>query len=114
MSPINFSNFSDEEKMHYPMYSSSLPFRGSLNTADHYIANLYLNRTGISALFGAIANSNFHVHFKNSYVIGTSYTAVLAAMARGHNTINMTVDHATAITIYPPKNYLYSSMIVHL
>ena len=108
VSPINFSNFSDEEKMHYPMYSSSLPFRGSLNTADHYIANLYLNRTGISALFGGIANSSFHVHFKNSYVIGTSYAAVLAAMARGHNTINMTVDHATAMTICPPKNYCYS------
>ena len=108
VSPINFSNFSDEEKMHYPMYNIASPFKGSLDTGDHYIADLYLNRTGISALFGGIANSNFRVHFKNPYVIGTNQTAVLAAMARDHNTINMTVDHATAMTICPPKNYCYS------
>ena len=104
VSPINFSNFSDEEKMHYPMYNIASPFKGALDTGDHYIADLYLNRTGISALFGAIANSNFRVHFKNPYVIGTTHAAVLAAMARGHNTINMTVDHATAMTICPSKN----------
>ena len=102
VSPINFSHFSDEEKMHYPMYNSSLPFRGALDTGDYYIADLYLNRTGVSALFGAIAHSNFRVYFKNPYVIGTTNAAVLAAMARGHNIINMTVDHATAITICPP------------
>ena len=102
VSPINFSNFSNEEKMHYPMYNITSPFKGALDTGDHYIADLYLNRIGMSALFGAIANSNFHVHFKNPYVIGTNRTAVLAAMARGHNTINMTVDHATAITVCPP------------
>ena len=100
---INFSNFSDEEKRHYPMYNFSSPFTGALDTGDHHIADLYLNRTGMSALFGAIANSTFRVHFKNSYVMGTNHTAVLAAMARDHNTINMTVDHATAITICPPN-----------
>ena len=102
VSPINFSNFSDAEKMHYPMYNFTSPFQGALDTGNHYISDLYLNRTGISALFGAIANSNFHVQFKNPYVMGTNHTAVLAAMARGHNTINMTVDHATAITVCPP------------
>ena len=103
VSPIHFSNFSNEEKMHYPMYNFSSPFTGTLNTKNHYIADLYLNRTGMSALFGAVANSTFHVHFKNPYVMGTNHTAVLAAMARGHNTINMTVDHATAITVCPPN-----------
>ena len=103
VSPINFSNFSNAEKMHYPMYNFTSPFQGALDTGDHYIADLYLNRTGISALFGGIANSNFRVHFKNPYVMGTNHTAVLAAMARDHNTINMTVDHATAITVCPPN-----------
>ena len=109
VSPIHFSNFSDEEKIHYPMYNSSLPFRGTLDTGDYYIADLYLNRTVMSSLFGVIANSNFRVHFKNPYVISTRYTAVLAAIARGHNTINMTVDHATAITICPPHISCHSN-----
>ena len=81
---INFSHFSDEEKRHYPMYNFSSPFTGTLDTGDHYIADLYLNRTGMSALFGGIANSTFRVYFKNPYVIGTNHTAVLAAMARDH------------------------------
>ena len=109
VSPIHFSNFSDEEKMLYPMYNVSLPFTGALDTGDHYIADLYLNRTGMSALFGTIANSNFRIHFKNPYVMGTNYTAVLAAMARDHNTINMTVDHATAITICSPNIRCYNN-----
>ena len=103
VSPIHFSHFSDEEKMLYPMYNFSSPFTGALDTGDHYIADLYLNRIGMSALFGVIANSTFHIRFKNPYVMGTNHTAVLAAMARDHNTINMTVDHATAITICPPN-----------
>ena len=109
VSPIHFSNFSDEEKMLYPMYSFFSPFTGTLDTGNHYIADLYLNRTGISALFGTIANSTFHVRFKNPYVMGTNYTAVLAAMARDHNTINMTVDHATAITICAPHISCYNN-----
>ena len=110
VSPINFSNFSDEEKMHYPMYNITSPFKGALDTGDYYIADLYLNRTSISSLFGGIANSTFRVHFKNPYVIGTNHTAVLTAMARGHNTINMTVDHAVAMTICPPKNCYHSDL----
>ena len=89
--------------MHYPMYNFSSPFTGTFNTEGHYIADLYLNRTGISALFGAIAHSNFRVNFTNPYVIGTNYTAVLAAMARNYNKISMIVDHATAITVCPPN-----------
>ena len=101
---VNFSNFSLEDQMKYPLYNFSSPFRGELNTGPYHIADLYLNKTGISGLFGAISGSTLNVHFKNSFVVGTNHSAVLAAMAYGDNTINMTTDRATVATICSPDD----------
>ena len=96
---VNFSNFSLEDQMQYPLYNFSSPFRGELNTGPYHIADLYLNKIGLSGLFGAISGSTLNVNFKNPSVVGTNHSAVLAAMAYGDNTINMTTDRATVATI---------------
>ena len=113
-SPINFSNFSAIEQMKYPLYNLSFPFQGELDMASHYMSDFHLYKTGVAALFGAISNSTLHVTFKNSSVIGTHHTAILAAVASGRNTINMTVDHANAKTINtaPLERSLKSTGIV--
>ena len=108
---VNFSNFSLVNQMKYPLYNLFLLFRGGLDTGSYHISDFYLNRAGLAGLFSVISDSAlFNVHFKNPYVLGTNHTAVLAAMAYGDHTMNMTTDRAVAMSKCVPPDCMFNGM----
>ncbi len=86
-------------KMEY-MGKSYSEYRGNFDGGNHYISNLYINRSeeSVIGLFGSLYSYDFPQEFKNiniinSDVVGKSYTSLLFGQVQVYNSIIMNNIH---------------------